>query len=272
MGEPSTQIENINWRAVWAEFVAMVLFVFIGCGSAVVITPGTAGDHLLVALAFGFAITALVYTFAHVSGAQINCAVTWALVLNETISAAQGIANFIAQLVGSCVGALFIQAATTPHWKRAEAINYGANALGALQADSVTADVTHITKGNAFAVEFLMTFLLITVVLQTAVNADSKAGAHAAIAIGFAVFLAHAVSIPLTGCSINPTRSFGPAVVSDYWDDHWLWWVGPLSGSTVAWLVNKKLLGPGDPEADAQKQRERAALAALDAEDAMVAL
>ena len=161
-------------------------------------------------------VTSLVYTFAHVSGAQINCAVTWALVLNETISAAQGLANFFAQMLGSMIGAFFIQAATSPNWQRAEDINYGANALGNLQKDWHTTDddgiaVTKITKGNAFTVEFLMTFLLVTVVLQTAVNRDSKAGAHAAIAIGFAVFLAHAVCIPLTGCSINPTRSFGPA-------------------------------------------------------------
>ena len=267
----STQIANISWRAVWAEFFAMLLFVFIGCGTACI-----ADNHLLIALAFGLAITSLVYTFAHVSGAQINCAVTWALVLNETISAAQGLANFFAQMLGSMIGAFFIQAATSPNWQRAEDINYGANALGNLQKDWHTTDddgiaVTKITKGNAFTVEFLMTFLLVTVVLQTAVNRDSKAGAHAAIAIGFAVFLAHAVCIPLTGCSINPTRSFGPAIVSDYWDNHWLWWVGPMLGSTVAYWINKNLLGPQEDESE-QKKKERAAMAALEAEDSLAAL
>merc|ERR1712070_693761 len=74
----------------------------------------------------------------------------------------------------------------------------------------------------------------------------------APIPIGLAVFLAHVICIPITGCSINPTRSFGPALVSGTWANHWIWWVGPLIGATIASLVwgLVKLLDDKSPVAD----------------------
>jgi glycerol uptake facilitator-like aquaporin len=93
---------------------------------------------------------------------------------------------------------------------------------------------------NAFVNETMMTFLLLFVVFETAVNKKSIAKNNAPIAIGFAVFLAHLVCIPITGCSINPTRSFGPAVVaslngnSAVWNDHWVFWVAPMLGAFLA--------------------------------------
>ena len=94
----------------------------------------------------------------------------------------------------------------------------------------------------------ISTFLLVFVVLETAVNARSVTtdGESAVLGnkqnlaplpIGLAVFMAHVVCIPVTGCSINPTRSFGPAVVSGVWQDHWIWWVAPITGSLMASLV-----------------------------------
>ena len=92
------------------------------------------------------------------------------------------------------------------------------------------------------------TLLLVYVVLETAVNTkavttDGETMVRgnkqnlAPIPIGLAVFMAHVICIPITGCSINPTRSFGPALVSGNWDDHWIWWVGPLTGATLASLL-----------------------------------
>merc|ERR1719373_70726 len=101
------------------------------------------------------------------------------------------------------------------------------------------------TVTNALFGEAIMTFLLMFVVLETAVNPETKVSRPmAALAIGLAVFLAHSVLIPITGCSINPTRSFGPAVVSKILykeaksiDQLWLFWVGPLGGAAAAALV-----------------------------------
>jgi len=104
-----------------------------------------------------------------------------------------------------------------------------------------------LSKVNAFVGEFLMTFLLMFVVLETAVNPETKANREmAALAIGFAVFLAHAVLINVDGCSINPTRTFGPAMVrqllyknkADSLDEQLVFWAGPLLGAAGAVLVS----------------------------------
>jgi len=98
-----------------------------------------------------------------------------------------------------------------------------------------------VTIGNAFMVEAVCTFLLVIVVFETAVSAKAKTSdgdrtqlSLAPIPIGLAVVLAHIVCIPITGCSINPSRSFGPAVVSGVWKYHWIWWLAPLTGSALA--------------------------------------
>ena len=87
----------------------------------------------------------------------------------------------------------------------------------------------------------------------------ARAGQLGPLPIGLAVFLAHVVCIPITGCSINPTRSFGPALVADIWEDHWLWWAGPLTGATLGalvWLVLKLI--DWDGAVEAEKAIERA--------------
>merc|ERR1719401_2003780 len=102
------------------------------------------------------------------------------------------------------------------------------------------------TRTQALVAEVFGTFLLMYTVLETAVNPASQANrVVACIAIGFAVFLAHSVLIPIDGCSINPTRSFGPAVMAklrygqehDSFADMWVFWVGPLFGSALAVCV-----------------------------------
>jgi len=182
---------------------------------------------LIISLQFGTAIMVLAYATAHTSGGQINCCVTLALVLVGKLPPEQGGANFVAQMLGSILGAVLLLGATAP----------GGDLTGGLGSNGLqTPDVTYL---NAFITEALMTFLLVFVVLETAVNPKSIAGNNAPIAIGFAVFLAHVVNIPITGCSINPTRSFGPALVSGSWQDHWLWWAGPITGAVVAALTGK---------------------------------
>jgi len=231
---------GIDPKAAFAEFVAMTLFVYVGCGSA----ASNAAKHdgvwdpasvLLISLTFGLAITVLAYSTAHTSGGQINCAVTFALVLVGKVSPKQGLANFVAQMLGSILGAALLFCATD--WP----LNDHTGGLGSngLQNEEVT-------LVNAFVTEMLMTFLLVFVVLETAINKRSVAGNCAPIAIGLAVFMAHVVNVPLTGCSINPTRSFGPAVVADHWHNHWLWWVAPMTGSALAAFAGKVLFGSTD--------------------------
>lgn len=198
---------------------------------------------LEVSLVFGFAITALAYSIGHYSGGHINCAVTLGLVLARECTVQQGLANFAAQMLGSLTGAMAL------------CVLYPAESdrTGGLGSNSVSdAYGWH----NAFAGEVLMTFLLVFVVLMTAVHPDSKANrSQACVAIGFAVFLAHSVLIPIDGCSINPTRSFGPAVLaqvrypgSKSLRDMWVFWIGPLLGAAGAagvWELFQRL-SPSD--------------------------
>mmetsp|Transcript_2598 Transcript_2598/g.8726 ORF Transcript_2598/g.8726 Transcript_2598/m.8726 type:complete len:313 (+) Transcript_2598:162-1100(+) len=211
-----------------AEFIAMALFVFIGCGSAMSVA-NEPGWVLQVSLTFGFAITALAYAVGHYSGGQINCAVTLGLMLSGDVSFGQGLANVLSQLLGSVLGAAVLKFAY-PCEK---------DLTGGLGTNGVSEGWS---KAGALVAEFVGTFLLMFVVFETAVNPENKANSELApVAIGLAVFLAHSVLIPIDGCSINPTRSFGPALVQAFtgaegnpFRDMWIFWVGPLAGATAA--------------------------------------
>jgi len=223
--------DALSFRDVVAEFIAMTLFVFFGCGSAMSIAKEEGSAWVLqVSLTFGLAITVLAYTVGHYSGAQINCAVTLGLVIYGHLGVLQGFLNFLAQMVGSVLGAVLLKA-MYPEAK---------DCTGGLGTNSVSPGWT---KFGALIGEFMGTFLLMYVVFETAVNSMSAANAALApLAIGLAVFLAHSVLIPVDGCSINPTRSFGPALVQSLsggggFADMWVFWVGPLSGAAIAAAV-----------------------------------
>jgi MIP family channel proteins len=230
---------KVKFQAVFAEFIAMILFVVIGCGSAM----GSAGEPgwvLQVALSFGFAISSLAYAIGHYSGGQINCAVTFGLLLSGNISVIQAVFNIIAQILGAIIGAFFLTLICPQEMDKTKGI--GSNYVQ--EGYSVV---------NALCGEAIMTFLLMFVVLETAINpATHENRALACLAIGLAVFLAHSVLIPMTGCSINPTRSLGPAVVSNFLyrqktgeyraiQDLWIFFAAPLGGAAGAALVYSAL-------------------------------
>mmetsp|Transcript_25954 Transcript_25954/g.41721 ORF Transcript_25954/g.41721 Transcript_25954/m.41721 type:complete len:150 (+) Transcript_25954:1-450(+) len=143
-------------------------------------------------------------------------------------------ANFLAQMLGSISGALLLTWITSEEQDKTKC-------LGANKVEEKN------TCTGAFIGEVTMTFLLMFVVLETAINPASASNrAMAPLAIGFAVFVSHSVLIPIDGCSINPTRSLGPALVSqllykgsdDSFDNHWIFWLGPLVGSSGAVMVS----------------------------------
>lgn len=243
----------VDWEAAATEFVTMMLFVYVGCSAAASTadtfsgsgTPGPAWT-LAVSFAFGTAIMVLIYATAHRGGGQINCAVTFALVLAGELSWRQGLANFAGQLIGSVFGAALLLATTSgggaedsdEPWSapRDFTKSLGANSLN-----------PRYSPANAFVAEFMMALLLILVVFETAVNKSSANRSSAPIAIGFSVFLAHLVCLPITGCGINPTRSFGPAVVAGLHGNHvewtyfWLFWLAPLTAACVGALHGRRI-------------------------------
>ena len=214
------------WRSALAEFIATLLFVFLGAGS-VVVTGGLPNGDLdpsrlvAIALAHGLAIALLAYATANISGGHINPAVTFAAWLTRKISSARALMYLAAQIGGAVIGALLLLA-TIPD---ASDTNMGAHALGP--------DVS-ITMG--LLMEIILTFALVFVIFATAVDPGGM-GNLAPLAIGLTVLVDHLIAVPITGASMNPARSFGPALVAGEWSYHWIYWVGPLIGGGGAGLL-----------------------------------
>ncbi len=253
-------------KAAIAELFATAMFVYIGTGTATTFSSRIAQDDVLgaggytsekldfdapegiqdaiqyeedtltafssdilvngswgvtTALAFGLAITVLAFATGHISGGQLNPAVTFALACVGSLPIGQAVANTICQIVGAILGSALLDA-TIPDGNE-----------GSLGSNSINPGVGY---GNALCGEIVMTGVLVATVLETAIskgNAISKA--FAPLAIGFAVFCAHAVLLPIDGCSINPARSLGPAIVSGTWPGtFWVFIVGPYLGAMAA--------------------------------------
>jgi len=231
---------KICTKAVLHEFICMTLFVYIGCGVA---TTNPTFNLLNTAFAFGMAIMVLVYAIAHTSGGQLNWAVTIGLMVSGDLESLQGCANMLAQLFGGIIGAALLFA-TLPD-------DMGNNTHKTLGSNEVQR-ANGYTAGMAFFAEFVFSFMLVFVVFQTAVDKGAITGSNdsarpvtAPIAIGFQVFLAHLFLIPITGCSINPPRSFGPALIATIdgqkglFDDFWIFFVAPMLGGVTAGLLQK---------------------------------
>jgi aquaporin TIP len=213
-----------TWQAVFAELIATLLFVFVGAGTVVVIGGVVdAAGLVAVALAHGLAIALLVAATAKISGGHINPAVTFGAVITGRMKLSTGVLYVGAQLAGAVIGALLLEAALVGEVEG----NLGAHALNLNVLDG---------KGAGVMVEAVLTFVLVFAVFATAMDPRGMVNL-APMAIGFAVLVDHMVGVPLTGASMNPARSFGPALVADFWDDHWVYWLGPLIGGGLAALV-----------------------------------
>ena len=202
-------------RRSCAEALAAFALVFAGCGA--IVTDATR-DGVLgatgVAAVFGLVVMAMVYATGHLSGAHINPAVTIAFTLTRHFPIRDAVAYVAAQLAGAAAGALLLLAA----WSDRPA------ALGAT--------VPSIAAGPALVYEVVLTALLMFVIV--AVATDTRAvGAGAAIAIGGTVALDALFGGPLTGASMNPARSFGPALAAGEWSDFWVYVLGPVTGAAL---------------------------------------
>ena len=219
-----------TWRAVLAELIGTLLFVFVGAGSVVVVT-GVIGVSPLddvaaltaIALAHGLAIAVVVAGTAKISGGHVNQAVTFGAVITGRMKLTTGVLYVGAQLTGAVIGALLLEAAVVGDVEG----SLGAHGLNLAALDG---------EGAGVLVEAVLTFVLVFTVFATAIDRRGM-GNLAPIAIGLAILIDHVVGVPLTGASMNPARSFGPALVADVWDNHWVYWVGPLAGGGIAALT-----------------------------------
>eukprot|EP01117_Protostelium_nocturnum_P020479 TRINITY_DN922_c0_g1_i1.p1 TRINITY_DN922_c0_g1~~TRINITY_DN922_c0_g1_i1.p1 ORF type:complete len:308 (+),score=68.58 TRINITY_DN922_c0_g1_i1:216-1139(+) len=236
------------WRGALSEFFAVMIFVFIGCGSVLAVgvrafgrsDPTSAENDVAIALAHGFAIMVLVYAIGEVSGGHINPAVTWATMITGKISIVRFVVYWIAQILGSIAGASAIKTIAPPSFE------------GNFRFIVHSINPSYGGPGLAFLAEVYFTFIFVFVVFATAISpfagkmaplssGETGPGKLTPFAVGATILILHLVGIPITGASMNPARSFGPAVMAGAWDNHWLYWLGPLIGSSLAAFVSEIL-------------------------------
>ncbi len=208
-------------RPLVAEAIGTFALVFAGCGAIMVDSKTHALGHVGVAISFGLVIMVMIYALGHISGAHFNPAVTAAFALSRRFPWARVASYWTAQVAGALAAALILRAS-----------------LG---------DVAHVgdtlpsgSDGRAFLWEAILTFFLVLVIM--AVATDSRAvGEAAAIAIGAAVGLDAMFGGPITGASMNPARSVGPAVASGTFTALWVYVAAPLAGAAAAAFVYRFL-------------------------------
>ena len=212
-------------RRAGAEAIGAFALVFAGCGAIVTEAehPGTLGT-VGVALVFGLVIMAMVYATGHLSGAHLNPAVTVAFVVTRHFPRAEALAYIVCQLAGALLAAGLLAAI----WPSDPA--------------SLGTTLPTVGVGSALAYEAVLTAFLMFVIM--AVATDTRAvGAGAAIAIGGTVGLDALFGGPITGASMNPARSLGPALVSGELHELWIYIVAPLIGATIGAVAYQLVRG-----------------------------
>lgn len=182
---------------------------------------GGAVSHVGVALAFAFVVLAMIYALGHLSGAHINPAVTLAFWSIGRFPSSEVIPYVAAQCGGAVAASLLSRAA-----------------LG--MAGSLGATLPSLPVAAAFGVEWLLSFVLMFVIMAVATD-KRVADGFAGIAVGLTVGFCAMVGGPLTGASMNPARSFGPAVAGNLWRAHWIYWLAPVTAMMVAARVYQQL-------------------------------
>ncbi|XP_022143897.1 aquaporin PIP2-3-like [Momordica charantia] len=236
------------YRAIIAEFVATLLFLYVTVLTVIGYNHQSntknggeicGGVGILgIAWAFGGMIFVLVYCTAGISGGHINPAVTFGLFLARKVSLVRAVLYMAAQCLGAICGCALVKSFQKAHY-----IEYGG---GANQL------AVGYSTGTGLAAEIIGTFVLVYTVFSATDpkrNArDSHVPVLAPLPIGFAVFMVHLATIPITGTGINPARSLGAAVIFNkdkIWDDQWIFWVGPFIGAAIAAIYHQIILRAG---------------------------
>src|SRR6266571_1513025 len=224
------------WRKAIAEFIGAFTLIFIGAGS--ILSPG-GGSLLLVALAHGLAIGVMASAFGRISGGHFNPAVTLGALVGRQIKPGLAVVYWSSQLLGALAAALgLVLIFPSDVWQPS---HLGTPSLGIglpLGFDGLGGPNTwNVTPVGGILIEAILTFLLVTVVYGTGIDPKGTFNAVGGFAIGLTIAIDIMMGGPLTGAAMNPARWFGPAVVSQFFDNWYVYWVGPLIGGAVAALL-----------------------------------
>jgi aquaporin Z len=232
---------SYEWRRLFAEVLGTFFLVVVAAGGSVVNAQshgGVPADARVVAP--GLMVTAIIYFMGTVSGAHLNPAVTIAFALRGNFPWKRVPGYLGAEMVGAVAAAAFLRATFSD--------------IGQLGA---TGPGSGVSAGTVVLIEALLTAGLVSVILGTASGARNI-GSNAAIAVAGYIILAGLWAAPISGASMNPARSLGPALVGGHWTDWWAYLVGPLAGAVIAVGIAWILRGPGSRAADAAAQGDDA--------------
>lgn len=206
------------WQRYLAEFLGTFVLVFVGTLAVVGAVRSDVSPLLVAPFAFGLALLAGLYAFAEVSGGHYNPAVSLGLFLDRRLSLPDLLGYWVAQILGGVAAAVVLLLATSDDDVASTATVPGADG-----------------EGTAFVLELLLTAIFVCVILQS--SKSSRFGGSALIAIPLTLVAIHFAAVPFSGSSVNPARTFGPALIGGEWDGFWIYLVGPLLGAVLAWLA-----------------------------------
>lgn len=216
-------------RRALAEGIGTYFLVLIGTGTVMTaaISEGSIGVAGIAA-AFGLVVAAMIYAVGHISGAHINPAVSLGFYSVGKLSGSELASYVVAQCLGATLASATLRLLLGP-------------------VASLGATVPSVPLGSAFFLEWLMTFLLMFVIAAVALGETIPPG-FGSLAVGIAVAVDALFGGPLTGASMNPARSLGPALVAGVWTDHWIYWLAPISAAAAAANVWELLDPPATSE------------------------
>jgi len=232
-------------RGMLAEFIGSFALMFVG-GGAIIMTaaaPNGGGGLVAIALAHGLILAVMVSAFMHISGGQFNPAVAIALAVIRKQSWPQAMMFVVAQVIGAVAAAALLKALLSD-------VLVSGGTASAVDSTNVGATLggMGLAAGTVLVLEVIATFLLMTSIMGTAV--DPRGVGKTSAVGGFGIGLTVAANIlffgPATGASMNPARSFGPALVAGAWDIHWVYWLAPIIGAIAAAVMYKSAFGTGD--------------------------
>lgn len=233
--EEDTLRERPLWIRLIIEFTGTAALVLVAAGSGVInqYVAGSPISRTAAVVAPGALVMALIYAWGPLSGLHINPAVTLAFAARGTFHKAWVVPYWVAQLAGALVGAWFLQ------------LMFGHVAAGGNYPVASPGGTW-----RALVMETVLTLVLVTVILNTATGYRSI-GHNAALAVGATIALLGLFASPISGASMNPARSFGPALVAGVWQDQWIYWVGPIVGAVAGALLYQWVRRPVDTPAPA---------------------
>jgi len=209
-----------DWQKYLAEVFGTFTLVFVGSLAVVGVFKSPdqgAASQVIIAFAFGLALLAGLYAFAEVSGGHFNPAVSLALFLDRRLAAADLVSYWASQIIGAVLASLVVLLAFT-------------------KQDVANTATVHSSTKVALVLEIALTAIFVLVILQS--TKTSRFSGSALISIPLTLVAIHLAAIPFSGSSVNPARSFAPALVGHQWTGFWVYVVGPLAGAVIGWLIH----------------------------------